>query len=52
MPRMRRHLEGAHLQQAAPAARESGEYSLSMQNSARCVLPVNVHQQMPKDAIH
>ena len=38
---MRRHLEGAQFQQAQPAgAAESGEYSLSMQNSLRCVLPV------------
>jgi hypothetical protein len=38
---VRRHLEGAHLEQAAAAGRAvSGEYSLSMQNSARWVLPV------------
>ena len=39
-PRMRRHLEAAHLDQPQPSRAESGEYSLSMQNSARCVLPV------------
>ena len=39
--RVRRHLEGAELDQARGGrSPSSGEYSLSMQNSARCVLPV------------
>ena len=39
-PRVRRHFERAELDQAQAARGLSGENSLSMQNSARCVLPV------------
>ena len=46
----------ASRRRAAPAGRAgrrrvSGVYSLSMQNSARCVLPVDVDQQVAEDAV-
>ena len=46
--RVRRHFEGAQLHQAQPSGRRSGEYSLSMQNSARCVLPVTSTSRLRK----